>query len=364
MRSCKNCGNAKKNFGKINMRRAVLCGYYGMGNGGDEALLATLLQMLPKDIQPLVLSASPKATENLHQVEAGDRYSVFALIKELKRSDLFIWGGGSLMQDATSARNPIYYGGLMGLAQGMGLPTIAWAQGVGPLKRKLSKWIARRAFQGCTSVSVRDPQSAQLLADWQIKSIVAPDPVWALEATPINMYRDLSKPRVAVVLRSHPALTSCRLATITEALQKLQMQTDAYILIIPFQPSQDKAIAQAICDSLNEKLPNRSQIIIQKDPRRLKGIFNGVDLTIAMRLHGLIMAAAEGSHCSAISYDPKVSYLMQELGISGWELEDLPEDAKLIADIWINDLENRDQVLGERVQQFKQQALIHQKLFG
>ncbi|MCX5934178.1 MAG: hypothetical protein NTU99_05230 [Pseudanabaena sp. LacPavin_0818_WC45_MAG_42_6] len=32
------------------MRRAVLCGYYGMGNGGDEALLATLLQMLPKDI--------------------------------------------------------------------------------------------------------------------------------------------------------------------------------------------------------------------------------------------------------------------------------------------------------------------------
>jgi len=346
------------------MRRAVLCGYYGMGNGGDEALLATLLQMLPKDIQPLVLSASPKATENLHQVEACDRYSIFALIKELKRSDLFIWGGGSLMQDATSARNPIYYGGLMGLAQGMGLQTIAWAQGVGPLKRKLSNWIARRAFQGCTSVSVRDPQSAQLLADWQIDSIVAPDPVWALEATPINMYRDLSKPRVAVVLRSHPALTSDRLATITEALQKLQMQTDAHILLIPFQPSQDKVIAQAICDSLNVKLPNHSQIIIQKDPRRLKGIFNGVDLTIAMRLHGLIMAAAEGSHCSAISYDPKVSYLIQELGISGWELADLPRDAELIADIWVHNLENRDQVLVDRVQQFKQQALIHRKILG
>jgi len=135
-------------------------------------------------------------------------------------------------------------------------------------------------------------------------------------------------------------------------------------LLIPFQPSQDKVIAQAICDSLNVKLPNHSQIIIQKDPRRLKGIFNGVDLTIAMRLHGLIMAAAEGSHCSAISYDPKVSYLMQELGISGWELADLPRDAKLIADIWINNLENRDQMLVDRVQQFKQQALIHRKILG
>jgi polysaccharide pyruvyl transferase CsaB len=346
------------------MRRAVLCGYYGMGNGGDEALLATLLQMLPNDVQPLVLSASPRATENLHQVEASDRYSVFALLNELKRSDLFIWGGGSLMQDATSARNPIYYGGLMGLAQGMGLQSIAWAQGVGPLKRKMSKWIARRAFQGCASVSVRDRQSAQLLADWQIASIVAPDPVWALEATPVNMDRDLSKIRVAVVLRSHPELTSCRIATITEALQKLQMQTEAHILLIPFQPSQDKAIAQAICDSLNEKIPNHSQIIIQKDPRRLKGIFNGVDLTIAMRLHGLIMAAAEGSHCSAISYDPKVSYLMKELGISGWELGDLPEDTQLIADIWVNNLENRDPLLSERVQQFKQQALIHQKILA
>ncbi len=344
------------------MRRAVLCGYYGMGNGGDEALLATLLQMLPKDIQPLVLSAKPKVTEDLHQVEASDRYSVFSLINVLKQSDLFIWGGGSLMQDATSARNPIYYGGLMGLAQGMGLQTIAWAQGVGPLKRKLSQWIGKRAFQGCNAVSVRDRYSAELLADWQVESVVAPDPVWALEATPINMYRDLSKPRVAVVLRSHPQLTSCRLATITEALQNLQRQTDAQILLIPFQPSQDKAIAQAICDSLNEKVPNHSQVIIQKDPRRLKGIFHGVDLAIAMRLHGLIMAASEGCHCSAISYDPKVSYLMEELGISGWELENLPDDAQVLTDIWTKDLENYNQLLSDRIHHFKQQAFIHQQI--
>jgi polysaccharide pyruvyl transferase CsaB len=351
------------------MRRAVLCGYYGMGNGGDEALLATLLQMLPKDVQPLVLSASPKATENLHQVEASDRYSVFGLINEFKRSDVFIWGGGSLMQDATSARNPIYYGGLMGLAQGMGLQTVAWAQGVGPLKGKLSKWIAKRSFQGCTSVSVRDRQSAKLLADWQVESIVAPDPVWALEATPIDIYRDIPSPKVAVILRSHPALTSCRLATITEALQKLQAQTDAHVLLIPFQPIQDKAIAQAICDALNQKLPNHSQVIIQKDPRKLKGIFHGVDLAIAMRLHGLIMAASEGCQCSAISYDPKVSYLMEDLEISGWELENLPDDAQALADIWIRDLENGDQRLikqasGDRIQQLKQQALIHQQILS
>ena len=346
------------------MRRAVLCGYYGMGNGGDEALLATLLQMLPQDIQPLVLSASPKATENLHQVESSDRYSVFGLINEFKRSELFIWGGGSLMQDATSARNPIYYGGLMGLAQGMGLQTVAWAQGVGPLKRNLSQWIAKRAFQGCSAVSVRDRHSAELLANWQVESIIAPDPVWALDSTPMDIYKDIASPRVAVVLRSHPALTSCRLATITEALQKLQVQTNAYILLVPFQPSQDKAIAQAICDALNDKFPKRSQIVIQKDPCKLKGIFRGVDLAIAMRLHGVIMAAAEGCQCSAISYDPKVSYLMEDLAISGWELDSLPDEAQLLTDVWIKDLENKGNAIAPRIHQLKQQALIHKKLLN
>jgi polysaccharide pyruvyl transferase CsaB len=211
---------------------------------------------------------------------------------------------------------------------------------------------------------VRDRHSAQLLADWQVESIIAPDPVWALEATPINMYRDLSKPRVAVVLRSHPQLTSCRLATITEALQNLQRQIDAQILLIPFQPSQDKAIAQAICDALNEKVPHHSQVIVQKDPRRLKGIFQGVDLAIAMRLHGLIMAASEGCHCSAISYDPKVSYLMEDLGISGWELEHLPDDAQVLTDIWTKDLENYNQLLSDRIHHLKQQAFIHQKILN
>lgn len=346
------------------MRQAVLCGYYGMGNGGDEALLATLLQMLPKDIQPLVLSANPKATEKLHQVRASDRYSVFGLITEFRRSDLFIWGGGSLMQDATSARNPIYYGGLMGLAQGMGLQTIAWAQGVGPLHRGLSQWIAKRAFQGCQVVSVRDQNSAKMLAQWQVASITAPDPVWALEAKPVEIERDRDVPLVSVILRSHPELTSCRIAVLTEALQILQSQTNADILLIPFQPVQDLAIAKAIDQALNAKSHNSSQIITESDPRRLKGIFRNVDLAIAMRLHGVIMAIAEGCPCSALSYDPKVTYLMDELGLSGWQLQDLPDDAQAIAQVWQDDLNNRRPDFFSNIQKFQQQSLIHQTILS
>jgi polysaccharide pyruvyl transferase WcaK-like protein len=55
--------------------RAVLCGYYGKGNGGNEALLATLLQMLPDDVEPIALTATPKETSQRYGVETCDRTS-------------------------------------------------------------------------------------------------------------------------------------------------------------------------------------------------------------------------------------------------------------------------------------------------
>ncbi len=56
--------------------RALLSGYYGKGNGGDEALLATLLQMLPPHVIPVVLSGDPQQTSDRYGVEAHDRMAI------------------------------------------------------------------------------------------------------------------------------------------------------------------------------------------------------------------------------------------------------------------------------------------------
>jgi polysaccharide pyruvyl transferase CsaB len=337
--------------------RAVLCGYYGMGNGGDEALLATLLQMLPSSVQPIVLSGNPQETADRYSVTVCPRKSA-AVLQALRRADAFIWGGGSLMQDATSALNPLYYGGLMGLAQRMGLRTIAWAQGIGPLKRSFSQKIAHNAFAGCNIVSVRDRGSAAFLANWQIPFTLAPDPVWALQAVPMPGLWNLPAPRVAVALRSHPALTAHRLEILTQALVDFQKATQTTILLIPFQPAQDLAIAQAI----QPHLPGVSHILTLSDPQQLKGVFKGVEMTIAMRFHGLIMAAASECRCFAISYDPKVSQLMQDLALPGWELDQMPTDAVQISRDWINLYANGDAVSSDRLFAWVNRALIHQEL--
>ncbi|MGK7895508.1 MAG: polysaccharide pyruvyl transferase CsaB, partial [Xenococcus sp. (in: cyanobacteria)] len=237
--------------------KAILCGYYGMGNGGDEALLVSLLQMLPSQIEPIVLSGNPAQTSKLYGVTSCDRKSAFPIFQALKAADLFIWGGGSLMQDATSWLNPIYYGGLMALAQQQGLKTIAWAQGIGPLNRAFTRKITKQVLYGCAGISVRDYRSAKILEEWRISPLIAPDPVWALESKECNSLPDLPESRVVVVLRSHPLLTPARLEILTQALQDFQQATDSYILIVPFQPTQDSELAH----SLQQKLGEHSQVL-------------------------------------------------------------------------------------------------------
>lgn len=345
-------------------RRAVLCGYYGMGNMGDEALLAALLEMLPDRLTPVVLSGNPNATRDRYGVEAVPRKSTFAVLQALQGADSFIWGGGSLMQDRTSALNPVYYGGLMGLAQQLGLTTVAWAQGIGPLSRGWTIALARRALSGCQAVTVRDRRSAELLNDWQIPAVLAPDPVWALESRSPKGLWDLPAPRIAVVLRPHPDLTPKRLQVLIQALRALQTATDAALLIVPFQPSQDLSLAREVYNELYSKASDSNSsgkcyLWQSDDPRALKGLFRGVELAISMRLHGLIAAAAEGCRCWGLSYDPKVSQLMAEFDLPGWELSELPDDPIAVSRAWIERYANGDPLPDARIQATVDRALLH-----
>ena len=338
--------------------RAVLCGYYGFGNGGDEALLATLLQLLPVHVSPLVLSANPRLTSQLHGVETCHRKDPVGLVQVLRTSQAFIWGGGSLLQDATSRFSPVYYAGLMGLAQGLGLRTVAWAQGIGPLQRATTRWLARRSFQGCHAITVRDPASAALVATWDVPAILAPDPVWALESQPATTLELLPAPRVAVVLRAHPQLTPTRLQALSQALATFQTQTQTSLLLIPFQPSQDLAIAQ----SLHAHLPKVSQILQLSNPKELKGVFQVTEMAIAMRLHALIMAAAEGCRCFAISYDPKVQQLVNDLHCPSWAIDRLPTDPQEMAQAWLDHYVYGQGPGVDQIRDRKAQALSHQQI--
>jgi polysaccharide pyruvyl transferase WcaK-like protein len=83
-----------------------------------------------------------------------------------------------------------------------------------------------------------------------------------------------------------------------------------------------------------------------------------------MRYHSLIMAAAEGSKCWAISYDPKVTKLMTEIDIPGWQLSDIPTDAATITQAWLQHLATGTPLSPTAVQTLSQKSLAHQDLLA
>lgn len=85
-------------------------------------------------------------------------------------------------------------------------------------------------------------------------------------------------------------------------------------------------------------------------------------MAIGMRFHSLIMAAAEGCRCFALSYDPKVSQLMEELAMPGWDLAQLPDDPNLISQTWLEHYANGYPLAPEQIQSLVDRALMHQDL--
>ena len=114
-------------------RKMVIHCASGMENSGDEAILQVLLRRYTPDFEVTVISLSPEKTLALHGhlgIRAlGEREK--ACRQAIADCDVFILGGGGLLQDKTTIFNPSRWLAKLRLAQRMGkkpafMPT-AWA---------------------------------------------------------------------------------------------------------------------------------------------------------------------------------------------------------------------------------------------
>ncbi|MGB9860036.1 MAG: polysaccharide pyruvyl transferase family protein, partial [Moorellaceae bacterium] len=102
------------------MVQVLFSGYYGFGNAGDEAILYSMVQTfraLAPEVEIAVLSHDPAATEKWLSVKAVNRWRPGEVVQAIRRADLFISGGGSLLQDVTGPRSLLYYLGVLETAR-------------------------------------------------------------------------------------------------------------------------------------------------------------------------------------------------------------------------------------------------------
>lgn len=301
----------------------LICGYYGFGNIGDEAVLAGILQQLsslwPK-ARYLVLSADPERTAREHGVEAVRRYDVKSVCRAMRTSTVLISGGGTLLQDVTSSRSLYYYLLMILAARWYRLPVIIYGQGIGPLRSSWNRFLTSRVLRLSQLIIVRDMGAYEQLAAWGIdekKLCLGADPVLALKVTAIDDHQEQlqgklrrHQPVLFVSLRPWPLLNAS-LPTLAATLDRL-CEKAWQVVFIPFQFDADYPVCRA-CAALMRK-----PALVWDKPLAVKealALFGEADYCLGMRLHSLIFAAVQEVPMLGIAYDPKVEEFLRQLGL-------------------------------------------------
>lgn len=302
--------------------RFVLSGYYGFSNAGDEAILAGALSALRRaGVDATVLSAQPELTRRQHGVEALRRSSLRDVRRALRGADLFLSGGGGLLQDATSLRSLVFYLFMLRLARKQGVPTMIFAQGIGPLKRRISRLLVGREANAARCITVRDEASRQALESIGVKRAihVTADASFLMdtpdEAASESLWRaarlnSLPRPVIGAALRpwGSPAWTG----EVGAALDDFARRIGGSVALLPFHAEADYPLAVSIGQRL--QCP-RKVVEPAAGPEDLLAIVSRCDVIVGMRLHSLIFSVMSATPCVALSYDPKVDAFAREAGV-------------------------------------------------
>ncbi|WP_301860142.1 polysaccharide pyruvyl transferase CsaB [uncultured Megasphaera sp.] len=306
------------------MIKVVISGYYGFANAGDEAMLAAIVGSLRDsipDVDITVITGNCKMTQKHHRVKTVYRLNFFAIAAAIRRCDILISGGGSLLQNVTSSRSLYYYLSIMRIAMFFHKPVMLYAQGIGPVRGEQARRAVRNVLQKVAVIGVRDAESKAELASLGVTKPpvhVTADAVLSMHPGDDRLGRELLKEagisdtqkHIGIAVRNWQGLTSYKQA-IAEAADILQNEEGARIIFIPMQYPADVTAGEEIASLMKSKA-----VVLRRsyDTEEFMALMGCMDVVIANRLHALIFASLMEVPVTAISYDPKIDSFIRLIG--------------------------------------------------
>ena len=313
----------------------VICGAYGRGNAGDDAILEAILQemrSIDPDMPVTVLSKDPKSTRLTYRVRSLSRTSIHAWHRAMRRSALYINGGGSLIQDVTSRRSLWFYLYNIRSAKRCGCKVQMYGCGIGPVTRENHRKLAAQVLNRYVdTITLREPDSRE-----ELTAMGVTQPEILLTADPaLTLRRAEDDQTDSVLLRAGIppqgrylcfALRQWRGYPEKAPLfgQAARYAYETYGLTPVFlavEKRMDPAAARLAAQDLD--IPHyflddagRAGTII--------GALSRMEAVVSMRLHALIFAAGQGIPLVGVVYDPKVSAFLRYTGQENFmDLEDV-----------------------------------------
>lgn len=300
---------------------AIISGYYGFRNIGDDALLMSIIKDLKEfkpDIKLMVLSKIPLGTSKDFHVASVSRFNMLRIYQNMKKSKSFIYGGGNLLQDNTSTRSLMFYLGTVWLAKKLNLKIMFYANGIGPLKKRLNRIITKKIINRVDVITIREELSFTELKHLDIISprilLTADAALTVAEGCPdvdFDILKHLGiedkKPLLGISLRKYPGHEKFEHekyeTDIARVADYMASTYGTFPVFIPMQHPEDIPILE----NAAAKMHHESYIVRDKlNIYQTYSLFSKMDMTLGMRLHALVFSAVASVPMVGLVYDPKI----------------------------------------------------------
>lgn len=336
------------------MINLLIAGYHGFGNCGDEAILkamTTNIGALAKDVDITALSHNPEFTKTEYGIKSVQRFNVFQVLSAIRRSDIILSGGGTLLQNGTSTRSLIYYLSIIKLSKLFRKRVMLYANGIGPVTGKLNQKLVRSVINTVDVITLREKLSEADLRSIGVSNpnvTVTADPAFKLKSISdeeaekllaAEGFEDRGKARIGVSVRawSKAKFGEDYISKLAKACDNIA-DTGKEIIFIPMQYPSDIAVSKKAASMMK----NKSYVLTRRyTPSEMLGIVGRVDAMVSMRLHTLIFAAVKNIPMVGIIYDPKIEYYLKELDMpEGGDVRSEKLDSDKISSITLDIFEN------------------------
>ena len=316
--------------GKVNSKAGVLiCGAYGMGNAGDEAILDAIIAQM-RSIDPslpiAVLTRTPEDTAKKHGVEGIYTFDFPAIWRKMRSAKLYINGGGSLIQDVTSSRSIWYYLYTLIAAKHRGCRVLMYGCGIGPVEkgynRKLSAWVLNRFVDAITLRETHSLHELEAMGVTKPEIVVASDPALSLESADSaqvdslwnKLGLDAGREHLCFCLRAWPGYRE-KAPIFAEAADYAAEKYGLQVVFLSVNHIKDGEASELVIQAM--RTPARD---IQEplSTALVSGLLGRMRAVVAMRLHALIFASGVSVPLAGVSYDPKVSAFMDYIGLENY----------------------------------------------
>ena len=303
---------------------AVICGAYGRGNAGDEAILQAIvaqMRSIDPDMPLTVLSRNKTETRLRNKTDAIYVFDVLRMLKKLSGAQLYINGGGSLIQDVTSSRSLYFYLFTLWAARRCGCRVLMYGCGIGPINGAQNRRIAARVLNSSVDViTLRDSISRSVLASMRVDRPtvqLSADPTVTLSQAPPARVAELfaaagvpaDTPRISFCLRSWPRFQ--HYDYIAAAADYAYQRYGLLPVFIPIEVPRDVAAAALVTAHMQAPYYSLTQ---RYSVEELIGLLGSMQAVVGMRLHSLIFSSSGGAPVIGLSYDIKVDSFMRDIG--------------------------------------------------